>query len=196
MNTQSKRAATIKLQGKDYAQVAERIRLFRSENPNGKIITKRVTNEEGNDDKEMTYRTYIWKNRDDYIPNDLYSCDASAEASLVIKDKKDKEKLETISVGRALAMLGYLASGEVASSDEMEEFYRERDEKIKQQAAEYKEQIIDNLRTAPTLDDLRDIFTKSRLTTDSDVIKVKDECKEKILAAKPKKEKKNAVQNT
>ena len=38
------------------------------------------------------------------------------------KTAKDFEKLETISVGRALAMLWYLASWEVASSEEMEEF--------------------------------------------------------------------------
>ena len=187
------KANTIKLQGKDYAQVAERIRLFRSENPNGKIITKRITSEEGNDTKEMTYRTYIWKDRENYIPNDLYSCDASAEASLVIKDKKDKEKLETISVGRALAILGYLASGEVASSEEMEDFYRERDEKAKQEAAEYKEKVIDDLRACGDLETLRSTFAKSRLINDADVIKVKDEMKEKLTPKVEKKAKKDVA---
>lgn len=182
------KAATIKLQGKDYAQVAERIRLFRSECPNGKIITKRIQNEDGNSAGEMTYRTYIWKDRANYESNDLMSCDSSAEASMVVKVNKDKEKLETISVGRALAMLGYLASGDVASSEEMEEFYKERDEKEKQAAAEYKEKVIDDLNACKDLETLRMTFAQSRLINDVDVIAVKDKMKEK-LTPKPKAKK-------
>ena len=38
------------------------------------------------------------------------------------KGVKGFEKIESISVGRALAMLGYCADGEIATSEEMEEF--------------------------------------------------------------------------
>lgn len=183
----NKRAATIKLQGKDYAQVAERIRLFRSENPNGKILPKEQLVKDG-EPGELKWITYVWKDRSTYISGDLDSADASASATMVVKDKKDREKLETISVGRALAMLGYLASGEVASSDEMEQYYKERDEKAKAEAAEYRERIIDDLRSARDLDSLRNIFATSRLTTDAEVVKVKDEMKEK-LTPKPKQTK-------
>lgn len=184
-----RKANTIKLHGNDYAQVAERVRLFREACPSGKIITERVRNTDGNAEKEMTYRTYIWKDRSTYLSGDMLSCDASAEASMVININKDKEKLETISVGRALGILGYLGSGQIASSEEMEEFYAEKDQKAIQEALEHKETVIDDIKRAKNVDELRTIYVQSNLTNDPDVVKAKDEMKDKLIAAKPKKEK-------
>ena len=47
--------------------------------------------------------------------------------------EKAFEKLETIAVGRALAFAGYLASGEIASFEEMQEFDRTVSSEISRQ---------------------------------------------------------------
>lgn len=187
----AKRAATMDLKGNDYARVPERIKLFREDNPNGKIVTKHQLTDKG----ETIFNAYVWKDKKDVHYSDgqvvLDSADSTGTAKNTVKGDKDFEKLETISIGRALAILGYLASGEVASSEEMEEYIRDRDEKARIAALEYKEQVIDNLRACNDLEVLRQTFVQSKLTNDEDVVKVKDEMKAKITAEPKKKSKEN-----
>ena len=108
-----KKINTITLQGKQYAQVKDRVKAFREENPNGMIETvveilsegfvkvrATVTKEAGNEKSPM----------------------ANGHSFGNVKNQKGFEKLESVAVGRALAFLGYLSDGEIASSDEMEEF--------------------------------------------------------------------------
>jgi hypothetical protein len=58
---------------------------------------------------------------------------------------KDKDKLfekqETIAVGRALALLGYASDGEIASSEEMEEFQAHKQEQLAEAVMEVTEAI-------------------------------------------------------
>ena len=104
---------TIDLQWKDYAKVPTRIKEFRSDCPNGLIETiPTILN-----DWKILFKARIVKDKSD--PN---SAEWTWHSMWMSKTAKDFEKLETISVGRALAMLWYLASWEVASSEEMEEF--------------------------------------------------------------------------
>lgn len=111
----SKRIETIKVSGCDYAKVSARLAEFRKENPRAKITTRPEPQPDGG----MIFYAEIIKD----------SAKKSAEATGTAyypasKMKSDKafEKLETISVGRALSLLGYLNNGEIASSEEMEEF--------------------------------------------------------------------------
>jgi hypothetical protein len=99
--------------GAEYAKVSERLRLFREANPNGSIKTTHQFLEDG----KIIFTTYILSNK-----ADENSSDATGSAYGELKNPKAFEKLESISVGRALALLGYLASGEIASSEEMIEF--------------------------------------------------------------------------
>jgi hypothetical protein len=123
---------TIKLQGRDYAQVAERIKEFRSDCPNGLIETSYTFLE----DKQIVFKTRVLKDK-----ANSNSAEATGTALGSLKKEKDFEKLETISVGRALALLGYMASGEVASSEEMEEYLAYKDEKKAEMIAELKAQV-------------------------------------------------------
>lgn len=121
---------TINLRGSQYAQVKDRLQAFWEANPNGKIQTETLAQ-----DKVTIFKAYVWKNKRDFLEllktgankdDALLSADANGTSRSDEQDiKKDKgfEKLETVAVGRALAMLGYSVRGEIASSEEMEEYY-------------------------------------------------------------------------
>jgi len=133
----TKKVETIDLKGKDYAKVAERIKAFREDCPNGLIETTPTITED-----RIVFRTRVLKDKAD--PS---SAEATAHALGSAKGQKAFEKLESISVGRALAMLGYLASGEIASSEEMEEFHAYKDEKLQARLIEAEAELakIDTL---------------------------------------------------
>lgn len=105
---------TTKIQGgAEYARVADRIKIFWEENPRGKITT--TPKIEG---EYIIFTTEIVIDQ-----ANEFSKKATGSAMEKIGGKvKTFEKTESVSVGRALALIGYLASGEIASSEEMEEF--------------------------------------------------------------------------
>lgn len=161
------RTPTIDLKGKAYATVPARIKEFREKNPNGLIETKPEILE-----NEIMFTARILKDK---------SNPASGEATghAIGKKQGDKafEKLETIAVGRALALLGYMASGDIASSEEMEEF--------NQYQLEKKQQIIEGavleLSKATTLTELQTIWkTLGTAIKEQEVVDKKEELK-KIL---------------
>jgi uncharacterized protein YkuJ len=138
-----RKATTTKIGSADYAKVAERLKLFREDNPHG----KQESAYEFDVDGSMVFTVWLWKDKADLL--DLMksgmtdkdalrsSADANGNAKGVIGGKeKDFEKLESIALGRALANLGYLASGEIASSEEMEEFEKFRAKQLEDAAAE------------------------------------------------------------
>jgi hypothetical protein len=142
-----KKANTMDLKGNPYAKVPERVKIFREECPKGKIETDHSYLEDG----MVEFRAWIWKDKTDVIDilksgisdKDVIrnSADSNGTAKKVTKGEKDFEKLETIAIGRALATLGYLASGEIASSEEMEEFIEYQEEKKAEAIMEVTEQI-------------------------------------------------------
>lgn len=104
---------TIDLKGKAYAQVKDRLAEFRKDNPRGLIETHPDIKENGS----IIFKARIVKDK-----SDENSAEATGHSMGNAKDAKAFEKLETIAVGRALALLGYAVDGEIASSEEMEEF--------------------------------------------------------------------------
>lgn len=151
---------TMSLQGKEYASVAERIRAFREENPTGKIITSHTVLPDG----QFVLTAEVIKDN---------GASATGQAFGVLKEAKSFEKLESVSVGRALAMLGYLASGEIASSDEMQEFLEYQNNKV--------QEAIVMLQQATTLDELKEAYKSlGNLMANAEVIKAKDTLKTKL----------------
>ena len=107
---------SIKFGDKDYALVPDRLKIFRQENPRGDVDTNPTYNADGS----ITFKAVITKDR-----ADANSAKASGTARYTERElakPKQFEKLETISVGRALANLGYLNDGQIATSEEMEDF--------------------------------------------------------------------------
>lgn len=145
-----------------YAKVADRLNEFRSVNPRSKISVKFSYNEKG----DLTHHAYIWKDKTDFYDllksgvnakDALESADAEGSSLMYadkVKQEKGFEKNETIAIGRALAILGYAGSGEIASSEEMEEFEdfkKQRDEALKDEA-------IEKLSKAKDVKELREIW--------------------------------------
>jgi hypothetical protein len=145
----TKKIKTIDLKGKDYAQVSERIKEFRQDCPNGLIETK----PEQQTDGSIIFSARILKDKAN--PN---SGEGTGHSMGKIKDDKNFEKLETIAIGRALAILGYMASGEVASSEEMEEFLSEKENKRLARITELKAEV-DKI---TKVEDLREFYKNNK----------------------------------
>lgn len=143
-----KKTATIKLGTADYAKVKDRLKEFREQNPNGLIETFPTIEE-----NYLMFKVRILKDKSN--PD---SAEATAHSYIETGEKnKDKffEKQESIAVGRALALLGYGADGEIASSEEMEEFLADKQAKLAEAIMEATEAIGN----CATLKDLQTYWT-------------------------------------
>lgn len=159
---------TIDLKGKEYATVPTRIKEFREANPNGLIETKPEIQKDG----QVIFSARILKDK-----ANTSSGEATGHSIGKVGADKAFEKLETIAIGRALAILGYMASGEVASSEEMEEFNKFKLDNYKNQVNEK----IEELKVCTTLVELKKVYGANRIViNDKEVIKVKDEMKAKL----------------
>ncbi len=117
---------SIKFGDKDYELVPDRLKKMRESNPRASVETEPTYNA----DNSITFKATIIKDL-----SDEYSARATGSArytELELKKPKAFEKLETVSVGRALAMLGYLNDGQIASTEEMQDFEMFKLEKVEQ----------------------------------------------------------------
>lgn len=163
---------TEKIGNFEYARVADRLKEFRERNPRASIKTTSVNNEDGS----VKFETFILQDK-----SDEYSPDATGSAQYTAQEMKGRkafEKLETISVGRALSMLGYLNDGEIASGEEMEEFESYKQEKFEARV----EQALRDLKKVKTLAKLKTAFMAIEVSVRADerVINLKDELKGKL----------------
>lgn len=136
--------ATVKVQGGDYATVPTRLKAFREANPRASIETTPTI-----DGDKIMFRTKIVQDK-----SDLNSPEATGHSYGENKGAKAFEKLETISVGRALALLGYLNNGQIATTEELEEFESFKAEKVQKQIEE-----------ATTVDELMLVFQSMDAST-------------------------------
>lgn len=130
-----KNTKTIDLKGKKYAEVKERVKEFRADNPRGSI----KTTPEFMPDGQIHFTAYILKDKAEES-----SADATGHSFGANKGEKAFEKLETIAVGRALALLGYASDGEIASSEEMEEYEDYQQEKFQEAVLAIRERLEDS----------------------------------------------------
>lgn len=182
-----KQVKTVELGGKiKYAKVADRLCEFRSDNPRSKIWTDYQRTEDG----DYIFNAFIWRDKTELVDilakgvgreEAKFSCDANGTASAnaqKVEREKGFEKLETIAVGRALAMLGYAADGNVASYEEMLEF-----EEFKQeQALQAVQNALEELGASKTVEELKQKFMalERSLRANDEVVAKKDEMKAKL----------------
>lgn len=157
---------TITLQGKEYAQVVERLKEFRNDNPRGKIETSPTIQPDG----QILFKAYILKDK-----SDENSAEATGHALGQNKGAKAFEKLETIAVGRALAMLGYTSDGEIASGEEMEEFMKFQNEKKQSQIIEWTEKM----ENTKTLEELGNVWVCIPANIKKELTELKNQLKKK-----------------
>lgn len=125
----------------EYSKVADRLKEFRQDCPFGEI----KTNLEIKGDYIFATATVV---KDKSNPS---SSSATGNAvSKLTGYEKEFEKLETLSVGRALAFLGYSAGGEIASSEEMEEF-------MEYQQTKKQELVFDLMSKVDDIDNLEEL---------------------------------------
>ena len=145
----AKKTKTIKISGNiDYSKVTQRILEFRQANPRGDIQTVPTILEDG----QVMFKATVIKDK-----KDESSASATGHSLGLNKGVKAFEKLETIAVGRALAMLGYASDGEIASAEEMEEFEAYQANK-KAEFEAYIKETLDSIDETKTVDDLQDLF--------------------------------------
>lgn len=146
-----KKTATIDLKGKAYAQVKDRLKEFRQDNPNGLIETIPTITE-----NSIVFKARILKDKAD--PS---SAEATGHSYAKFEGKtldKQFEKQETIAVGRALALLGYAVDGDIASSEEMEEFLSQKE----MDRIERMEEIKQEVDAIETIEALKEFYQKNK----------------------------------
>ncbi|MFL5466612.1 MAG: hypothetical protein ACJ79N_06050 [Gemmatimonadaceae bacterium] len=104
-----------------YATVAERIELFYSRFPLGRINTELVSRTDG----EITFRALVYRDSSD-TPPAATGWASEREGDGDINTVACLENTETSAVGRALANLGFTASTKRPSREEMEKVARVR----------------------------------------------------------------------
>lgn len=161
-----RKTATIDLKGKAYAQVKDRLMEFRQANPNGLVETLPTIQADG----QILFKARILKDK-----ADASSAEASGHALGPNKGEKAFEKLETIAVGRALALLGYSADGAIASSEEMEEYLEYQQDKKHQAILEARERMED----CKTIGELKVVWAPLPLEVKEELEDLKSELKAK-----------------
>lgn len=163
------KVATIKYQGNDYATVPVRLKEFRQNNPRASISTVAMPQPDGS----MIIQAKIVADKADESSADATGTARYSEKEMQVR--KAFEKLETIATGRALSLLGYLNNGEIAGSEELDEFYAYRTEK-------YEEDI----KTATSVDELMQIFRKMNAEDQKLYTEALSERKKELLNATAK----------
>lgn len=177
--------------GADYAKVAERLKLFRSDHGKSKHESAYDVDVDGS----IVFTVWLWKDKTDLIDlmkagvTDQAVLRSSADANGTAKSngaiptdgnskakEKDFEKLESIALGRALANMGYLASGEIASFEEMEEFERFKEQQREAEVAD----AIELLKAAKTMDELKKAFVATNMMENPLVVAAKDKRKSEL----------------
>jgi hypothetical protein len=104
-----------------YATVAERIEMFYSRYPQGRINTELVSRADG----AITFKAVVFRDARDTTPA-ATGWASEREGDSDINTVACLENTETSAVGRALANLGFVASAKRPSREEMEKVFRVR----------------------------------------------------------------------
>lgn len=164
---------TMNVSGGQYAKVATRLKDFREKHPRASLKTTVTPMTDG-----TMVQAYILTDKADET-----SADATGTAFYTAKQMasaKAFEKLETIAVGRALALLGWLNDGEIASSEEMEEFEAMRAKKREEGRQLAVQTASKSLRAAKTFEELRDVFVALPKDVKAEMEDLKNEMKAKL----------------
>jgi hypothetical protein len=146
----------------EHAKVKDRLKAFWESNPQGSILTDRVK-----DNETIEFVTNIIADQSNEFSR---KARGHAMANLPLGDK-DYEKLETISVGRALALIGFATDGEVASFEEIEDFNHYKEEKLEKSRIE----IIAQINDCKSLEELKKLFfSLDTMMSDEKIVTAKD----------------------
>lgn len=129
----NKEIKTTNIKGKDYAEVNQRIKVFRMLFPNGSISTSIESLENG-----VVVMKAVVKDEEDHVLGTGYAYEK--ESSSFINKTSYIENCETSAVGRALGMLGIGIDTSVASYEEVANAIEQ------QEAQKIENSVIDELK--------------------------------------------------
>ncbi len=112
-----------------YVGVNERLSAFRKKYPEGSLTTFRNEVEGG-----VSFKAVVFRNKDEATLFTEAGIAASSGHSFLpgeMEGEKVEEYAETVSVGRALALLGFGVERSIASSEEMEQYARKTGKETK-----------------------------------------------------------------
>lgn len=144
----SKKVTTMKVGSADYAKVKDRIKEFRTDCPFGLIETTPTFTDDG-----IMFKVRILKDKSD--PNSAEATGHSFATTAKNEKEKQFEKQESIAVGRALAFLGYASDGEIATGEEMEEYLKDKQDKLTESIME----VTETIGNCTTLDELKTVWS-------------------------------------
>lgn len=127
------------IKGKDYAEVSQRIKAFRSVCPHGAIITEMISNAPKVDGREniCIFRATVYDEEKNIIGTGTAY---EEEGSSFINKTSYIENCETSAVGRALAMCGFGVDGNVSSADETKNAQNNQDKKKQEKKSQKAEE--------------------------------------------------------
>lgn len=158
---------TINLKGNEYATVPQRLKQFREDNPRASVTTQPKFNEDGS----VVFTAKIVKDK-----SNTNSAEATGHSYGKLTGDKAFEKLETIATGRALALLGYLNNGQVATTEEMQEF------------EQYQlDQVVAEVEEAEKREDFKKILERLNPSQKLEVTPIINKRIEELKNAKPSK---------
>ena len=135
----------------DYAPVANRITLFYAKHPGGRIVTELVERSEA-----VVFKALVYRGAEDTLPaatgwasERVGDGDVNAVACL--------ENTETSAIGRALANLGFTASAQRPSAEEIQKASRERARLVRERSPDDR----GGVRRPPALDDLLGLLAEA-----------------------------------
>ena len=119
------------VKGKNYAEVSQRIKAFRSLCPHGAIVTEMLSNEDG----VCVFRATVYDEEQNIIGTGTAY---EKETSSYINKTSYIENCETSAVGRALGMCGFGIDTSIASAEEVSNAIANQQNDQPQELQEYK----------------------------------------------------------
>lgn len=141
-----------------YATVADRLQLFYAKCPTGRIITELVGRERG----VITFRASLYRSAGDTVPA-ATGWASEREGDGDINTVACLENTETSAIGRALANLGFTASINRPSREEMDKAHRAR---LRLERPTSPPQVTEPPRPTRARDDEPDVQHKADATLD------------------------------
>lgn len=130
---------TTDIKGKDYAEVNQRIKAFRSICPNGAIITELISNNGG----VCVFKATIYNDEQIILGTGTAY---EKENSSFINKTSYIENCETSAVGRALGMCGFGIDTSIASYEEVQNAINNQNKKETRKEKTPREKLIEKLK--------------------------------------------------
>ena len=140
----------------DYETVADRLKKFWADNPQGAIVTELI--ESPKDGGEWVVKAYAYTDRNGAVASTGLASEVPGKG--MVNSSSPLENCETSAIGRCLANLNYATSKQRASREEMAKVARgarpTTDTTAKQR------ELMDLVDSATTKDELRVIYTQAK----------------------------------